>query len=83
MERETYNLCAIAGASIGAAKAFITAKTPVAAVREQLAARAATAADRTAVDGTARPAGDAEAAVAASWDEAVSKINATLPKPKG
>ena len=61
------------------AKAFVKAKTPIATVRSELARRAADATDALAVDGTAKPAGAAETAVAAAWDSVVQEINSKMP----
>lgn len=72
---ETAQLCQIASAP-QLASAFIAAKTPLNKVRGALAKRAADAADAAAVDPTAPPAGKAEAAVSAMWDDIVGKINA-------
>jgi hypothetical protein len=82
MAMETMDLCAIAKVPVADAKAFVAAKTPIAGVRTQLAARAAAAADALAVDGTARPTGASEQAVATAWDEVVTAQNAKLPGAK-
>lgn len=78
MAMETMELCAIAKVPVADAKAFVAAKTPIAGVRTQLTARAAAAADVLAVDGTAKPAGAAEASVAAAWDSVITEQNAKL-----
>jgi hypothetical protein len=66
MAMETMDLCAIAKVPVSDAKAFVKAKTPIATARSELARRAADATDALAVDGTAKPAGAAETAVAAA-----------------
>lgn len=76
---ETAGLCQIASAP-QLASAFIAAKTPITKVRAALAKRAADAADAAAVDPTSPPAGKAEAAVSAMWDDIVGKINAQNKK---
>jgi hypothetical protein len=76
---ETMDLCAIAKLPLSDAKAFVNAKTPLATVRSELARRAADATDALAVDGTAKPVGAAEAAVAAAWDSVVEDLNSKLP----
>ena len=48
-------------------------------MRSELARRAADATDALAVDGTAKPAGAAETAVAAAWDSVVQEINSKMP----
>lgn len=78
MATETMNLCAIAKVPLGEAKAFVDAKTPIAAVRTALTARAAASADALSVDGTAKPSGAAEASVAAAWDDVIKEQNAKL-----
>lgn len=80
MAMETMDLCAIAKVPVSEAKAFVAAKTPIKAVRTQLAAKAAAATDALAVDGTARPTGAAEQSVAAAWDQVVTEQNAKLPQ---
>jgi hypothetical protein len=57
----------------------VKAKTPIATVRSKLARRAADATDALAVDGTTKPAGAAETAVAATWDGVVHEVNSKLP----
>jgi hypothetical protein len=79
MAMETMDLCAIAKVTVSDAKAFVKAKTPIATLRSELARRAADATDALAVDGTAKPAGAAETAVAAAWDSVVHEINSKLP----
>ena len=79
MAMETMDLCAIAKVPVSDAKAFVKAKTPIATVRSELARRAADATDALAVDGTAKPAGATETAVAAAWDSVVQEINSKLP----
>jgi ClpP class serine protease len=79
MAMETMDLCAIAKVPVSEAKAFVKAKTPIATVRSELARRAADATDALAVDGTAKPAGAAETAVAAAWDSVVQEINSKMP----
>jgi hypothetical protein len=79
MAMETMDLCAIAKVPVSDAKAFVKAKTPIATVRSELARRAADATDALAVDGTAKPAGAAETAVAAAWDSVVQEINSKMP----
>ena len=76
---ETMDLCAIAKVPVSDAKAFVKAKTPIASVRSELARRAAGATDALAVDGTAKPAGAADTAVAAAWDSVVQEINSKMP----
>ena len=76
---ETMELCAIAKVPVSDAKAFVKAKTPIATVRSELARRVADATNALAVDGTAQPAGRAEAAVAAAWDSVVEGLNSKLP----
>jgi hypothetical protein len=76
---ETIDLCAIAKLPVSDAKAFVKAKTPIATVRSELARRAADATNALAVDGTAQPAGTAEANVAAVWDSVVEGLNSKLP----
>jgi ClpP class serine protease len=78
MAMETMDLCAIAKVPVSDAKAFVKAKTPIATVRTELARRAADATDALAVDGTAKPAGAAETAVAAVWDSVVQEINSKM-----
>lgn len=78
MAMETMDLCAIAKVPVAEAKAFVAAKTPIAGVRTQLAAKAAAAADALAIDGTARPSGKSEQDVAAAWDSVVTEQNAKL-----
>ena len=78
MAMETMDLCAIAKVPVSDAKAFVKAKTPIAIVRSELARRAADATDALAVDGTAKPAGAAETAVAAAWDTVVQEINSKM-----
>ena len=56
----------------------VKAKTPIATVRSELARRAADATDALAVDGTAKPAGATDTAVAAAWDSVVQEINSKL-----
>ncbi|MBW7965310.1 S49 family peptidase [Bradyrhizobium sp. BR 10261] len=80
MALETMDLCAIAKVPAADAKAFVAAKTPIADVRAALTRRAADAANATAVDGTAKPAGKVETDVAAAWDSVVGEINAKIPK---
>src|SRR5262249_61299251 len=79
MAMETMDLCAIAKVPVSDAKAFVKAKTPIATVRSELARRVADATDALAVDGTAKPAGAAEPAVAAPWDSLVQAINSKMP----
>jgi ClpP class serine protease len=79
MAMETMDLCAIAKVPVSDAKAFVKAKTPIATVRSELARRAADATNTLAVDGTAKPAGAAETAVAAAWDSVVQEINSKMP----
>jgi len=79
MAMETMDLCAIAKVPVSDAKAFVKAKTPITTVRSELARRAADATDALAVDGTAKPAGAAETAVAAAWDSVVQEINSKMP----
>ena len=79
MAMETMDLCAIAKVPVSDAKAFVKAKTPIATVRSELARRAADATDALTVDGTAKPAGAAETAVAAAWDSVVQEINSKMP----
>jgi capsid assembly protease len=78
MAMETMDLCAIAKLPLSDAKAFANAKTPIATVRSELARRAADATNALAVDGTAKPASAAEAAVAATWDSVVQEINSKM-----
>jgi ClpP class serine protease len=80
MAIETMDLCAIAKVPVANAKAFVAAKTPLAKVRSDLAARAAAAADALAVDATVKPAGSAEQNVAAAWDAVITEQNAKLPQ---
>ena len=79
MAMETMDLCAIAKVPVSDAKAFVKAKTPITTVRSELARRAADATNTLAVDGTAKPAGAAETAVAAAWDSVVQEINSKMP----
>jgi len=74
MAIETMDLCAIAKVPVSDAKAFVKAKTRIASVRSELARRAADATDALAVDGTAKPAGAAETAIAVVQD-----LNSKLP----
>lgn len=74
-------LCAIAKAP-DKGLAFVKAKMPLAKVRAELAALAARTVDATSIDGTAKPAGEAEVAVAKAWDDVVAKINEGLPQAK-
>jgi Phage terminase large subunit (GpA) len=78
MAMETMDLCAIAKLPLSEAKAFVNAKTPIATVRGELARRVTDAMNALAVDGTARPAGATEAAVAATWDSVVQEINGKM-----
>jgi ClpP class serine protease len=80
MAAETMDLCTIAKVSLVEAKTFIAAKAPLATVREVLAKKAADQANATAVDATAKPAGSAEANVAAAWDQVVAEQNAKQPQ---
>src|SRR5215471_12451350 len=79
MAMETMDLCAIAKVAVSDAKAFVRAKTSIATVRSELARRAADATDALAVDGTSKPAGAAETAVAVAWDSVVQEINSKMP----
>lgn len=72
------DLCATQGVSLAAAGEFIKAKTPLASVREKIAADKAKAADQ--LQTTATP---KEAVVNAGWDDVTAKVNKEFGvKPK-
>lgn len=77
MASETVELCTIAGAP-NLAAAFVKAKTPLKAVRSQLAARAVAAADGTIETSRPPQSEEDQKKVAAAWDQVVDKINAEL-----
>jgi ClpP class serine protease len=67
---ETLELCAIAGAPLKDAQAYVAAKTPVAKVRSDLAAKRAAAGDANpTVAATDKPATNA------GWDDSIAKAN--------
>lgn len=71
-------LCTIAGMPAKTAQEFMSKGLSVKQVRTELLKRAALASDAAEIVAAAAPAGNAEAAVAAQWDEIVTKQNEKL-----
>jgi hypothetical protein len=71
---EVLELCALADASFADARGFISASTPVAKIREQLAAKRAKAADAVVLSTAPAAAPTANA----GWDDVIAKTNATF-----